>query len=173
MMELVRSAPTTVQAYFARQRSGFTDQDAMALGPEIARANHDPSRVVERARDLNSPLHQWFEWDDAVAADQFRLLKATHMVRSIQVVQAGPTLVEPVKPIALIPVRRSAEVAEEEEEEDDDGEGDEPRALVLVSGSGVLERAKRELEAFYQRYVTHQTVRREMEPVFDAIEDLF
>ena len=31
-----------------------------------------PASVVDEARDEESPLHDWFEWDDTEAAERFR-----------------------------------------------------------------------------------------------------
>lgn len=41
--------------------------------------------VVEEARSAKSPLHDWFEWDDSVAAEQYRLQQARQLVREIRV----------------------------------------------------------------------------------------
>lgn len=40
-----------------------------------------PVDVVEAARDEESPLHDWFQWDDDEAAHQFRLLQARNLLR--------------------------------------------------------------------------------------------
>lgn len=54
----------------------------------IAAANHGvliPEQIVEAARDPASPLHEEFEWDDSVAAQQHRLNQARTLIRSIRV----------------------------------------------------------------------------------------
>lgn len=52
-----------------------------------------PADVVEDARPDDAPLHPCFEWRDQVAADQYRLYQARHLIRTV-VVQtdhgAGP-----------------------------------------------------------------------------------
>jgi hypothetical protein len=45
-----------------------------------------PAQVVEAARDPANPLHEEFEWDDSVAAEQWRLAQARTLIRSIRVV---------------------------------------------------------------------------------------
>lgn len=54
-----------------------------------------PSDVVNAARDVNSPLHAHFEWDNGEAADKWREEQARQLIRSITIeVNAGePTIV--------------------------------------------------------------------------------
>jgi len=44
-----------------------------------------PRDTVERARDPKSPLHSYFTWDDAKAADERRLDQARSLIRSVRV----------------------------------------------------------------------------------------
>lgn len=44
-----------------------------------------PATVVNSASDKKSPLHGYFEWDDAKAANAFRLDQARVLIRSIKV----------------------------------------------------------------------------------------
>ena len=49
-----------------------------------------PSSVVEAARDVNSPLHSHFEWNDGEAAEKWREEQARNLIRSITIeVDAG------------------------------------------------------------------------------------
>lgn len=48
-----------------------------------------PVDVVEAARDVESPLHGCFTWDDGEAAHQFRLLEARNMLRVYVVTEAN------------------------------------------------------------------------------------
>lgn len=41
--------------------------------------------VVDAAKANTSRLHDYFEWDDAAAADEHRLSQARHLIRSVQV----------------------------------------------------------------------------------------
>jgi hypothetical protein len=41
--------------------------------------------VVEKAKDIENPLHNYFEWDDSKAANEFRLTQANYLIRSIKV----------------------------------------------------------------------------------------
>jgi len=42
-----------------------------------------PSRVLELAKDPNHPLNSFFEWDDEVASNKYRLLQARELINSI------------------------------------------------------------------------------------------
>jgi len=41
--------------------------------------------VVDAARDLRSPLHSEFEWDNGIAAEQYRLVQAGDLIRRVWV----------------------------------------------------------------------------------------
>lgn len=84
-----------------------------------------PRVIVDEARDPASPLHKEFEWDDAAAADRFRLIQAGQLVvrcrltftradgssGSIQQFYSidrknAPVMYEPVDEIAADPLRQ-------------------------------------------------------------------
>lgn len=46
--------------------------------------------VVSAATKATSPLHKHFEWDDGVAADEYRLEQARYLLRSIRVIVEQP-----------------------------------------------------------------------------------
>lgn len=43
-----------------------------------------PEQVIEYAEDPASPLHDFFEWDDNLAAHQFRLAQARRLIRRVK-----------------------------------------------------------------------------------------
>lgn len=45
-----------------------------------------PVAVVNEARDPESPLHRYFEWDDSKAAHAHRLDQARHLIASIEII---------------------------------------------------------------------------------------
>ena len=51
------------------------------LGPAV-----EAKAVVKKARDKKSAMHDAFEWDDAAAADEYRLTQAREIMRSLVVV---------------------------------------------------------------------------------------
>jgi len=44
-----------------------------------------PSRVVDVARSPLNPLHKYFEWDDAVAAEKYRQDQARELIRCVHI----------------------------------------------------------------------------------------
>jgi hypothetical protein len=47
-----------------------------------------PANVVESARDEESPLHHRFEWDDTIAAERFREVQASELIRKVKITYA-------------------------------------------------------------------------------------
>jgi len=45
----------------------------------------DPQEVVNESRPEDAPLHSLFEWDDAIAAEQYRVVQARFIIRNITV----------------------------------------------------------------------------------------
>lgn len=52
-----------------------------------------PDDVVADAADPGSPLHGYFEWDDAAAAERHRLHQARGLIQAVRVVWTTETLV--------------------------------------------------------------------------------
>ena len=48
-----------------------------------------PEDVVADARNHNSPLHSFFEWDDSAAAEQYRVQKACGLIRGVVAIVVG------------------------------------------------------------------------------------
>lgn len=122
--------------------------DAEKAGRELASIERKegeltPAVVLERAKSANSSLHNHFEWDDGVAAEQYRLGQAGELIRSI-VVDVSRSNVEPPKPTrAFVSVEREGQrsyVGVQRAMSDDD------------LRRQVLQRAWAELSAFRARY---------------------
>lgn len=75
--------------------SRFTSEDARAIGPVLQEIAADgdvtAAAVVDAAKSSNSPMHRYFEWDDTVAAQQYREGQAREIIHSVRVrfVSAG------------------------------------------------------------------------------------
>ena len=50
----------------------------------------DPQQVVNESRSENAVLHPLFEWDDAVAAEKYRVVQARYIIRNVTI-QEGDT----------------------------------------------------------------------------------
>lgn len=65
--------------------------NAQEIGEELQSisAQHGqvtPEIVVEQARDEDSALHRCFQWDDSIAANEYRKGQARQVIRSIRVI---------------------------------------------------------------------------------------
>lgn len=49
-----------------------------------------PQIVVDEARPIDAPLHHRFEWDDAAGAEQYRLIQAARLIRSVRIEYTTP-----------------------------------------------------------------------------------
>ena len=120
-----------------------------------------PGAVVADARSKASPLHPFFEWDDAKAAHAHRLNQARILIRSITIVpdsdneQPQPAFVnlnDPAK--GGHSYRRVAEVA-----------GSPPMELILMRA------ALRDLEAWLRRYQRIATMCSTVSVALDSLRE--
>jgi hypothetical protein len=120
--------------------------DPQAIGEALEKiaagndGNLTPRQVVDAARNQRHVLHRHFEWDDAVAAESFRLEQARNLIRIVRVedveTQEGSTR-------AFLSIGGKA------------GRSYHPVAEVKRSAdlqAAVLQQADRDLEAFQRRY---------------------
>jgi len=113
-----------------------------------------PKTIVEAARKPNSPLHTFFEWNDSVAAQKYRLLQATMLVRHVKVTIEAPDM-EPREVRAYVtPYHGQGYVRIERALSDED-----MRRQLLAQ-------AREDLEAFKRRYEALQ----ELDALFAAID---
>ena len=97
--------------------------------------------IVEDARSERSPLHPAFEWDDSVAAHEFRLDQARYVLRSVVTVDESQPEGKPMR--AFVVVNELGEDAYQ------------PLYVVMADATlrqQVLSRAKRELQQWEERY---------------------
>ena len=123
--------------------------------------------IVDAARSEDSPMHDMFEWDDAVAGELYRENQAGYYIRTLEVkiVPVGNTSGKPVTMrgfVNVAPVDRAKP----------EGKGtfistnraiEQPDTYKIV-----LDRAKNELHMFREKYKDIK----EMEPVFAAINQI-
>jgi len=57
-----------------------------AIRDKHAEGNLVPLDVVDAARPKKAPLHPAFEWDNSVAAEQYRVHQARNLIRSVRIV---------------------------------------------------------------------------------------
>lgn len=78
--------------YVARPGASISDQDATIIGRalediEQRKAGITPHDVVEEARPDDAALHNYFEWEDSVAAEEYRRTQARYLIRAVLVVR--------------------------------------------------------------------------------------
>lgn len=122
------------------------------------RGNLTPKALVDESRPQDAPLHQEFEWDDAVAAEAYREVQAGGIIRQLVTVVKKES--EEVPTRAFVSVRKSEE---------------EPKSYVGINiaikspdmRSQLLASAIRDAELFHRKYKTLS----ELADVISAIEN--
>lgn len=116
--------------------------------------NPTPQSVLEKAKNPKSELHKCFDWDDASAAEKFRLIQARQVIQSF-VIKGTEKTDEPIRafqitsePMIYAPTRSF--LTDENEYET------------------LLRRVKAELKQIRNRYKQIS----ELESVFEAIDAL-
>lgn len=116
-----------------------------------------PAQIVEKAKDESTELHKCFTWDDAIAADKWRLQEARTIVRLLVKVSEDEQDPEPVR--LLYKVSKEYDT------------GYKAVTLILRNDDEykeLLRQAKAELQAFRRKYKTLT----ELEAIFDEIDKL-
>lgn len=62
-------------------------QDPNEVGKELEKLGDEltPKNIVNLARNENSILHEMFEWDDTVAAEQYRKQQANLIIQNLKI----------------------------------------------------------------------------------------
>jgi hypothetical protein len=107
-----------------------------------AKGELTPKDVVDDARNHNSPLHSFFEWNDGDAAEQWRLQQARGLIRSVVAIYVDDT--QPA-------VRTRAYVHINEPEAPHYRDASHAMTQKKTRDM-VLQRAWRELQAWRKRY---------------------
>lgn len=81
--------------YKAAPGAPFPKKKATVIGRYLERVERKagavtPEEVVKEARDPDSPLHPYFEWDDTEAAKEYRLWQARSLINHLIVVIKTP-----------------------------------------------------------------------------------
>lgn len=137
---------------------GLYKADAETVYKEITALgdSFSPADIVEAARNESSELHKCFEWDDSVAAEKYREHQARMVITQL-VVRTETTDNTPVS------VRVISSASERNSYV--------PTKMLIRSEpeyADLLERAKRELRAFQQKYVAVV----ELQDIFAMIDTL-
>lgn len=114
-----------------------------------------PETLLDANRDESAPLHSEFEWDDTVAAEEYRLVQARYLIRMLCV---KPEVEQAEKK----PVRAFFKVS---------SEGYESLPVIVQDKDkhqALLDQAIKELTSFRRKYV----MLKELEPIFKQIDEV-
>jgi hypothetical protein len=104
----------------------------------------NPIDVVDAAREENSPMHPYFEWDDSEAAQQYRLVQARNLIRvCVEYIATGDEETVLVQAFVSLSTDRTA----------DGGYRTMQSVMVMETlYAQLLEDARQEMERFKLKY---------------------
>ena len=149
-------------------RDGFVAKniDAQTAGEECKRIAETIGLTAENLLNENrtegTPLHNYFEWDNDVAAEKYRLVQAKDIIRSIVLIRQTEDDNKP-------PVRQFVSIRKEKKEREF-----VPVETVLKRQDyteQMFEQAKRDLLAFRTKYINLRNYA-ELSGVFASIDAL-
>lgn len=156
----------TVKGSGGRLNTPGDGKNAQVVGEtlEQIRVTHGaltPPLVLDEARPEAAPLHGYFEWDNSIAAERFRVSQAGELIRAVYVAVTPAEAQEPVITRAFVSI------------EDGEDSRYEPLATVLSDAAlyaQVCRRACAELEAFQDRYAQFQSLKSIAKTAHDAVQ---
>ena len=155
----------TPKLYKARAGSGLSDEDAEIVGARLTVLADGKAvsakRILDDARPQDSPLHRFFEWDNAKAAEAYRLNQARQLARSITV--------------TIIRDRREEQSRAFHAVRFEGARGYISSAVVFSRGdlaAQVVGRAAEELQGWINRYRSYTALAKAIETVNEAIVEL-
>lgn len=149
---------TDERRYYAASGARFSDEAAHVLGTAFE-AIHDltPEAIVEVAKEKSSPIHDYFDWDDKVAAGKWRHRQAYAYLRNlrIEIVSSGE-LIRAFHPVIV--------------------KKDAPSSYVLIGDAAqneawwaqIMDRMSRELVGYQNRYRQYSTLREGLGEILDG-----
>lgn len=141
---------------FAAWKSGCRiSADAQKVADEILSigSSATTAQILDKARDEQTELHKCFDWDDAEAAEKWRLQQARHIVCNLVIKEKSDT----PRPEVRVFFKTDAD------------NGYKPTVLIMQDKDEyrkLLDRALAELTSFRAKYKTLV----ELDGVFDAID---
>lgn len=141
---------------FAAWKSGCRiSADAQKVADEILAigSSATTAQILDKARDEQTELHKCFDWDDAEAAEKWRLQQARHIVCNLVIKEKSDTPRSEVRVFFKT----------------DADSGYKPTVMIMQDKDEyrkLLDRALAELTSFRAKYKTLV----ELDGVFDAID---
>lgn len=128
--------------------------DAEKIYAELGEKTLSAEEIVAKARNENTELHKFFEWDDTKAGELYRLQQARHLLCNLVFV----TETEEEEPIRVFHISTEHKKYK-------------PTKLILQQPdeyAHLLAKAKQELYAFQRKYKALS----ELEEIFALIDEL-
>lgn len=77
--------------YRARSGAQFDSKKAQKYGEILEKIDKEsdgikPEMVVEKAKDKSSPLHDYFQWDDSIAGERWRIHQARSLINKLDII---------------------------------------------------------------------------------------
>lgn len=146
--------------YYARPNTQFTDEDAAIIGAYLDEMfpehNYTPKEIVDLAEDPESPIHEYFEWDNTRAAALYRLQQARKLIGCVVEIVGSTNI-----PKAVSVVVRT------EGGEKKRTYMDTKKAMETPSAwQQVLQEALRQIKAWRERYARFK----ELEGIFNEVD---
>jgi hypothetical protein len=150
--------------YVSRKGFFIKDEDAIIYGKCLSEIEKKtlltPRNVVDEARNPKSPLHDYFEWNNRVAGEKYRIWQAQYLMRAIEVVVTVDGKEETTRKFFSVKVNQEDEKTQ--------------RSYVSVEYitknknyyNQVIEYALKELTCWQNQYSQYK----ELAPIFAAIE---
>lgn len=157
----------------AGKGSTFNDENAQTYGEflwQIREENGDtlnPAMVLEKARPKVSPIHNFFEWDDGIAGDKYRLWQARYLIGRIEIIVQTEEGEEQTRAFYNISVETEDEGHERGYVTIKDIQENEDYLEI------VLENALGEIKSWQKRYSQYKRLKtfKPLKPLFKAIKE--
>ena len=155
--------------YKAAKGAMFDDEQAQVIGDrieELAEENNGhvtTEIVVIDAKYKKSPLHDYFEWDDGLAAGKYRIRQARHLLGRIEVIIKTNGDEEPIKAFHNLVIVNEKEKTSERVYS--------PLINVMSDKElhrQIIDKAFMELDGWRKRYKQYQ----ELDQIFKVIDEI-
>lgn len=158
------------KTFKAGKGSSFDDVKAQTYGEflwKLKEENGDvltSAQIVEKAKPKNSPIHDYFEWDDTTAGEKWRLWQARNLIGRIEIIVVSDGKEDQIRAFHNISVQ--------------EGEEHERGYVTLRDVQKnenyfeiVLENALNEIKSWQKRYGQYKRLKvfKPLKPIFKAI----
>ncbi len=161
------------KVFKAGKGSTFNNEKAQVYGEflwKIREENGDvltPTQIVGKAKPKNSPIHEYFEWDDSVAGDKWRLWQARYLIGRIEIIVESDGEEDQIRAFHNISVQEGEEHERGYVTLKDVRENENYLEIVLA---GALD----EIKSWQKRYSQYKRLKvfKPLKPIFKAVRQI-